>query len=70
MGKISMNTSDDTNMFSVVNQLDGDTVHLNTGDSLGVVDKMFVVWSRKDHELGLLRGKSNMVGFTVVKGEL
>ena len=38
MGKISMNTSDDTNMLCVVNKLDGDIVDLNTGDSLGVVD--------------------------------
>ena len=65
-----MDASDYFNMFGVIHKLDGYFVDVDIGNSFNVVNKKFLVWSRKYHKFCLFWGKSDMVGSAVVKGEI
>ena len=65
-----MDASDHSNMFSVIHKLNRDVVDVYIGYSFCIVNKKFLVWSRKYHKFCLFWGKSDMVGSAVVKGEI
>ena len=49
MGKIAMNTSDDTNVFSIFNKVDWCLVDGDGVDGLEIVRQVLLVWWGKCH---------------------
>ena len=65
-----MDTPGNTDMLSSISKAYWDLVDCDGGDSFLIINKKFMARSSKSHEFGLLGGKSNMVGTTVVKSKL
>ena len=66
--KITVDASNDTNMFSVLDKIDGDIIDSDGRDCFLIIDLSSVVGGSKYHQFSLFRGKGNMMGGAIVEG--
>ena len=69
MREVTIAASDDSNMLSFIDKVDGDFIDSDGGDSFLVAYLKFLMGCRKCYQLCLFWCKSDMVGGTIVEGE-